>query len=104
VHYEGEWQTFTAEDCSASSVAYANAADSSVTLTFVGVGITWIGTRGSDQGIARVYIDGNPAVGSADQLDRARRAMVELFLSTDLFVGPHILEVEVICSQDDTST
>jgi hypothetical protein len=103
VRYEGTWETATGEDFSASNVSYADTANSKATLTFVGTGITWIGTRGSDQGIARVYIDETYA-GEVDQFDDARTTMVESFSSTDLVCGPHTIRVEVVDTKNPEST
>jgi hypothetical protein len=103
VRYEGEWYVSTGEDFSASQVSYSDAPHSKANLTFVGTGVTWIGTRGKDQGIARVYIDGKH-VGDVDQFDDARRTMVESFVSTDLACGPHTIEVEVTDTRNLRST
>jgi hypothetical protein len=58
VAYTGTWFTNSSAVLSGNSAAFANAAGSSATITFSGTGITWIGYRDANSGMAQVYVDG----------------------------------------------
>jgi photosystem II stability/assembly factor-like uncharacterized protein len=102
VRYEGEWSISESDDLSASSVSYSDVAHDKAILNFVGTGVSWIGTESNDQGIARVYIDGN-YVGDVDQFGDTRKAMVRSFSITDLAYGPHTIVVEVTGTKNPES-
>jgi hypothetical protein len=103
IHYEGEWKISKGDDFSASSVTHSDVAHNKAILDFVGTGISWIGTESDDQGIARVYIDGN-YVGDADQFGETRKSIVKSFSITDLAYGPHAIAVEVTGTKNPKST
>ena len=63
------------------------------TLPFNGTSISWIGYRGPDAGIARVYLDGNLA-GEIDAYFSDPRIQAILFTSPTLADGSHTLAIE----------
>jgi len=103
VLYEGEWVISKGDDFSASSVSHSSVAHDRAILNFVGTGISWIGTQASDQGIARIYIDGNH-IGDVDQFGEARKYLVRSFSSVDLTYGPHTIAIEVTGMKNPQST
>ena len=102
IHFEGEWKLSKGDDFSASSVSYSDAAFDKATLNFVGTGVSWIGTKSNDQGIARVFIDGD-YLGDVDQFSATRKFMVTSFSITDLAYGPHTIGVEVTGTKNPES-
>ena len=102
VYYEGEWSISKGDDVSASSVSYSDVAHNKAVLNFVGTGVSWIGTESNDQGIARVYIDGN-YMGDVDQFSDTRKPMVRSFSVADLAYGPHTIIVEVTDTKNPQS-
>ena len=56
--------------------------------------MSWIGTLGPDQGMARVFVDGAERA-KVDQFSEERRFMVELFSTDGLACGPHRIRIEV---------
>jgi hypothetical protein len=103
IHYEGKWKVLKGNDFSASSVTHSKVPSSKATLTFVGTGITWLGTTSNKQGIARVYIDGHPKA-EVDQYSGTREAMVRCYSTTGLTNGPHTITVEVTGQKNQLST
>lgn len=102
VRYEEEWSISKGDDFSTGSVSYSDVAQNKAILNFVGTGVIWIGTASNDQGIARVYIDGNH-VGDVDQFSDTPKAMVRSFFITDLAYGPHTIVVEVTDTKNPAS-
>jgi len=102
VYYEGEWNTVRGDEFSASSVSCSDVARAKARLNFVGTGVRWIGTQSDDQGIARVYIDGN-YIGDVDQFGDTRKPKVTSFSVTELPYGPHTISVEVTGDKNSES-
>jgi hypothetical protein len=63
-------------------------------FTFNGTGVTWIGARGWQTGIARVYLDGT-FVAEIDTYRLAEAPQKALFTAKGLAAGQHVLVVEV---------
>jgi photosystem II stability/assembly factor-like uncharacterized protein len=103
IRYEGEWKTLRGDDFSASSVSYSDVAHAKAVLHFVGTGVSWIGTQAKDQGIARVYVDGNH-VGDVDQFGETRKPMVGSFSITDLAYDSHVIVIEATHTRNPEST
>jgi photosystem II stability/assembly factor-like uncharacterized protein len=94
IHYEGEWQLSGDDDFSATSVSYSEVAHHKARLNFVGTGVTWIGTASNDQGMAKVYIDGQYKA-DVDQFSDTQESMVTSYSITGLIDGPHTIVIEV---------
>jgi photosystem II stability/assembly factor-like uncharacterized protein len=103
VCYEGEWQEESGSNYSATSVTQSDVANSTASLGFLGTGVSWIGTEGNDQGIAKVYIDGS-YVRDVDQFGDTSRSMVTSFSVTDLDYGWHTILVRVADTKNPAST
>src|SRR2546421_1614950 len=60
--YTGDWfQSHAERPWSGGTAAVSNAALARATLTCSGTGVSWLGLRGPQTGIARVYLDGGAA-------------------------------------------
>jgi len=103
IHYEGKWELLRGNDFSTSSVTCSNVAHSKAVLNFVGTGVTWLGTTSNNQGIARVYIDGNYKA-EVDQFSDTRETMVISYSIADLAYGPHTIMMEVADTKHPKST
>jgi len=103
VHYEGQWQRLENSDFSTSSITYSNVAHDKAVFNFVGTGVAWIGTQSNDQGIARVYIDGDYKA-EVDQFSDISRSMVTSYSITDLDYGLHTITIEVTNTKNPAST
>jgi hypothetical protein len=73
------------------------------TLTFSGTSVSWIGYRGPEAGIARVYLDGVFA-GEVDAYSPTGRIQDSLFTATGLADASHTLTIEVTGLKNDAST
>jgi hypothetical protein len=89
-----EKKVLKGKNYSASSITQSDIIQSKAILPFVGAGISWIGTESKDQGIAKVYIDGD-FKGYVDQFSETRNAMVISYSITGLEYGPHMIMIEV---------
>jgi hypothetical protein len=73
------------------------------TLPFKGTSISWIGYRGPDAGIARVYLDGSLA-GEVDLYNPDTRVQAIVFTSPSLTDGSHTLVIEATGLKNAAST
>ena len=103
VHYRGDWEVLKGNDFSVTSVSHSNLAHNKAILNFVGTGISWIGTESNDQGIAKVYIDGD-FKGYVDQFSDTRNVMVRSYSITSLDYGPHTIMIEVTDTKNPKSS
>jgi photosystem II stability/assembly factor-like uncharacterized protein len=103
VSYEGEWSISNGVDFSAGSVSYSDVAHARAILNFVGTGVSWIGTESNDQGIARVFIDGE-FVGEVDQFNETRESLVTSYSLGDLPYGPHTIVIEATGTKNSRSS
>jgi hypothetical protein len=73
------------------------------TITFTGTGISWIGARGPQTGIARVTLDGVvfPLVNTYSPTEQIQ---AQVFTQQDLADRSHTLTIEVTGEQDAAST
>ena len=94
VKYAGNWTIRENEDYSAGRASFSNVAGEAARLDFAGEGVRWIGKKGPDQGIARVYIDSMHQQ-DVDLYSEEIEPMVELFAASNLPNGPHSIRVEV---------
>lgn len=100
--YEGDWKIKWGDEFSALRISHSNIFQSKVVFNFVGTGITCVGTSSTDQGIAKLYIDGN-FVTDIDQYSNIRKVM-KLYSVSDLTYGPHELELVVSNEKNPKST
>ena len=97
--FDGEWKLFDNDELSGHFQAYTNNVGSSVTLPFWGSTVTWIGTRGPDQGIAAVYLDG-VFQGNVDLSAPTMLYRQSLWQRSFLPFGYHTLTLKVLSSAD----
>jgi photosystem II stability/assembly factor-like uncharacterized protein len=97
-----DWQVRQSQELSMSCATCSSTAGSRAVFRFVGTGVRLIGSRGGDQGIARVYIDGEFRA-LVDQYSSSYESMLELYLIEDLVHGPHTAVVEVTGTQNPKS-
>jgi uncharacterized protein involved in high-affinity Fe2+ transport len=64
------------------------------TFSFTGTAVTWLGMRGPDSGIARVFVDG-AFVSQVDMFARSYEIHVPVFAAKGLANGGHTLTIEV---------
>ncbi len=73
------------------------------TLSFSGTGVSWIGFRGPQTGIAIVHLDGT-AVATVDAYHPTEVVGAVLFAATGLTNGSHTLAIEVTHTKNAAST
>jgi len=93
----------TSRAWSAGIAALSSMAGSQATFTFTGTGISWIGARGPQTGIARVTLDGvvQPPV---DTYSDTEQIQAEVFAQKGLADTTHTLTIEVTGQQNANST
>jgi hypothetical protein len=97
--YTGTWARESTDRTWSGTTANSGTGTASITsggqaeFTFTGTGITWIGFRGPQVGMARVYIDG-VLVGEVDTHAEAEVVQVPVFTATGLADTTHTLRIE----------
>ena len=107
--YSGTWthanssSSFTNGDFD-STESYSTQTGASVSVTFTGTAVQWIGPKDNNGGIADVSIDGSPA-GTVDTYSAAGKEFQQvLFSKTGLSAGSHTLTITVSGQQDAASS
>jgi len=99
-----DWRPFdTSRAWSAGIAALSTTPAAQATITFTGTGISWIGARGPQTGIARVTLDG-VAFPPIDTYSSAEQIQAEVFTKQGLADTSHTLTVEVTGEQNAAST
>ncbi|MGH8635588.1 MAG: hypothetical protein ACREUZ_00475 [Burkholderiales bacterium] len=88
---------------SARTATLSSTPGAQATLAFSGTSISWIGYRGPDAGIARVYLDGGLA-GEVDAYSLIEQAQDNMFTATGLADASHTLTIEVTGLRNGAST
>ncbi|MGB5081077.1 MAG: Ig-like domain-containing protein, partial [Burkholderiales bacterium] len=88
---------------SGGSATVSTAPGAQATLSFNGTAIGWIGARGPDTGIARVFIDGVFA-GDVDTYSPMLRLQDTVFKATGLADATHTLTIQVTGARNGAST
>ena len=97
----GRWQGSTAAKAHDRSLRSSRARGATADFAFTGTSVTWLTSRGPDQGRARVKIDGH-RVEVADLYASRRRWQVERTY-VGLAPGPHVIQVVVLGRHDRRS-
>ncbi len=84
---------------SAGAAALSTTAGAQATFAFTGTSITWIGARGTQSGIANVYLDGT-FVAKIDMYSSTEQIQAAVFTQTGLANAPHTLTIEVTGQQN----
>jgi len=100
----GWFQGDTSRAWSAGIAAASSTAGAQATLTFTGTGITWIGARGPQTGIANVFIDGALVAGNVDTFAATEQIQAPIFTATGLANTSHTMSVQVTGQQNPSST
>src|SRR5438552_2601663 len=102
--YTGGWfQSHSERPWSGGTAALSNAALSRATLTFIGTGVSWLGVRGPQAGIARVSLDG-VQVAQVDCYAPAEPLQAVLFSRTGLTADLHILMIDPTGTRNPAAT
>jgi hypothetical protein len=88
---------------SGGTAALGFTAGQRATLNFNGTGVSWIGFRGPQTGIAIVYLDGAP-VATVDAYSPTEILQAALYSATGLANGPHTLAIEVTRTKNDAAS
>ena len=110
IAYTGTWVVDADDAWSGTSANYGSGttgrsavAGSRATFTFTGTSVTWIGTRGPNRGIARVYLDGVLA-SELDTYATPKQLHVPLYSAQGLSSGSHTLAIEATGLKNAAST
>src|SRR5438105_1239449 len=92
--YTGGWfQSHSERAWSGGTAALSNAALSRATLTFSGTGVSWVGLRGPQAGVAKVYLDGAYQV-DVDCYAATETVQAVLFTRSGLTADLHFLTID----------
>ena len=104
ITYNGAWGgPDSSKSWSGDHATIASTPGAQATLSFNGTSISWIGYRGPDAGIARVYLDGSLA-GEVDTYSPYQRVVDDMFTATGLADSSHTLTIEVTGLKNAAST
>lgn len=84
----------TSRTWSGGTAAYSTTAGAQATFTFTGTSVSWIGARGPQTGIARVWLDG-ALVAEVDTYKATEEIQANLYSATGLAAASHTLTIEV---------
>jgi hypothetical protein len=99
----GTTSAATGRAWSGESAAVSTAAGSQATFNFTGAAVQWIGFRGPQAGIARVFLDGSLAA-EVDTFSTTEEVQAVLYRVTGLAAGTHFLTIEVTGTMNAAST
>ena len=102
VSYTGTWVSGdlskawsgTSANFGSGSAARSTMSGARAEFSFSGSSVTWIGYRGPESGIGRVYLDGS-FVSEVDTYSAQEEVQAALFAASGLAAGPHVLAIEV---------
>jgi hypothetical protein len=106
VTYSGTWahgNQLRAWAGGTASIATLTMIPAQATLSFTGSGVSWIGFRGPQAGIARVYLDG-AQVAILDLYEPVERVAAVVYSVSGLALGAHTLIVEATGTWNPAST
>jgi hypothetical protein len=97
VTYTAEWvQADGLSFRSGGGIKGADKVGARADFAFTGTGVTWVGRRFTDTGVARVYLDGS-LVATIDTTSAVQEEFqADVFTRTGLPSGAHTLTIEVI--------
>jgi hypothetical protein len=103
ITYTAGWALGDGTSRSGGTATVSSAPGAQATFTFSGTAISWIGYRGPDTGIARVFLDGSFA-GEVDTYSPAARIQDIVFVATGLTDARHTLTIDVTGTKNAAST
>ena len=101
VSYTGTWVHGTDSRATGGTFAEANLAGAVATLSFTGTEVRWLSLLNSNNGIARLSLDGT-LLGEVDTYASSPAGTV--FTAAGLTRGPHTLTIEVTGTKNQAST
>jgi hypothetical protein len=102
VSYTGSWVHGTDPRATAGTFAETNQAGALATLSFTGTGVRWLGYRNTNNGIARVSVDGG-FVGEVDTYSPSPGLGV-VFTATGLPRGAHTMTITAAGTKNPASS
>ena len=102
LRYTGNWQVIEGDEHSAQSITRSSTKDDTVSLDFIGTGVTLLGPRSSDLGIASIELDGIQK-GIIDQFSNQDETVSELFSIQGLALEKHTITVTVTGESNTSS-
>jgi Big-like domain-containing protein len=103
VSYAGTWVRLNDPRGTNGTGSESRTAGDRATLSFTGTGVRWISFGNTNNGIARVFLDG-ALVGEVDTFRPAEQSQIEVFSAAGLTRGPHTLVIEVTGTANPSST
>ena len=94
VTYTAGWRSDAYAALSNGGATASDQAGAQATFTFTGTSVSWIGGRWTEEGIARVFLDGS-FVAEVDTYSKTKEVQVPLFTALDLANTSHTLMIEV---------
>ena len=99
-----DWQGQYGANCYyGDTVHYSNVPGDSVTYTFTGTSVSWIGSKNYNHGIAEISIDGGGQQSADTYSSQWLRDQV-LFTASGLVNGKHTITIQVTASKDGSSS
>ena len=92
LYFQGTWSTTKGTSYSGGSCAYANVAGTSVTATFTGTSVAYIAKTASNQGVARITLDGGTPV-LVSLYSSKTKYQQQVWSASGLGAGSHTLVV-----------
>jgi hypothetical protein len=99
ITYSAGWVPDSTRAWSAGAATLTATAGSQATFPFTGTAVTWIGARGTQCGIARVFLDGT-LVATVDAYSPREQIQAALFTATGLADAPHTLTISSTGAQN----
>src|SRR2546427_707685 len=103
ITYPGDWRPADPRAWSGGTAVVAETAGAQATFAFTGTSVNWIGFRGPQTGIARVFLDG-VVVADVDTYSPTEEVQAVVFVATSLANTNHTLTIEVTGLQNSAST
>jgi len=98
ITYTGTWSSDGASSNSGGSAAFTNSLNATATISFTGTGITWIGVKDPNAGLATVYLDGTQY--TVDTYGSTTQYQQPLFTARGLGGGKHTLSIQILHQRD----
>ena len=102
ITYTAGWVPDSTRSWSAGAATLTATPGAQATVPFTGTAVTWIGARGNQCGIARVYLDGS-LVAEVDAYSSTEQIQAALFTATGLADSPHTLTITSTGAQNPAS-
>lgn len=102
VVYAGAWYTNSNPGHSGGSAQLSTEAGDTVTLSFGGTGISWIGLKDAWSGTANVYIDGSLRA-TVDAYSASDQLQAVMFTAAGLSSGTHTIQIQVTGNHNASS-